>query len=860
MEAVRDSGKQLLYVDNGDGTRRTRAPPFNYDALDLEREEIRILVLQPCSGDRNDPYNYVQCTFDVQPLETADSFLAVTNARGYRLLQEVIEVEQKTLLISSALEKFLRNIRNPDGSVRLWARYVCIDQGNPEEMSRCWTRDFVDKVYEKASSVLDMSVFLKDLLRKSTIERSVDSRYRTWTKEWYGIPETLPLPQVYPIRLGKRPSNENPTDDYEYLPLDAVANEIRVIVVATDPDPEAPLILHLAHCPIVSEVAYYALSYTWGDDSESTEVIVNGQKLRIRKNLEGALRALRSPTNGVAIWADAICINQADTDEKNLQIPRISSIYDRAVGVICYVGELDEHSDAALDLVKHLQVPVVDIDDNQQWNIGRPDRIPPDEIPRKCAALYVFLTSRYFHRAWVLQEVALASSPIVACGKRHDVDFNQLEAAAANLQSMLSRDPELSDQMKTAIPDLKEVSMDQLLFVRKLFYFRHLHIGRNRNGIIMVDIKDSAPGYLEAAVLSRDFEASIPHDKIFALWNVARDKNGLDFNMDYSDAYQNTFAAFAKAWALHSRSLDIIGAAEYIRPAEGHSFYDTAPSWCPDWSQPSRSSSLIRRENFKAHKMSFQDDYDGAIYSADGGVQSTEETQYFHFVGPELHCTGIILDTVLFTANMEDHDDNSVESKIAGVVPSTAEFCTKNNLIAYDDIRQAIIAMLHGDVPASWPKRADNPQCADEGNTIEEYVCIPNRPRLHATQSPHASRHVSMLGSSYSRTEARRVIDTVMRGRKVFISEEGLVGLMPEYVQKASSTPPGTKYRLAILATCSVPVLLCDHPEREGAYRLLGACFVQGWMEGEVLMEQMGCDTPQEFWPALEGADKLVIL
>jgi hypothetical protein len=56
-------------------------------------------------------------------------------------------------------------------------------------------------------------------------------------KEWNSMPQDFPLPQVYPIKLGSIPLMENPVDDYQYLPPDVVANEIRIIVIANNPDP-----------------------------------------------------------------------------------------------------------------------------------------------------------------------------------------------------------------------------------------------------------------------------------------------------------------------------------------------------------------------------------------------------------------------------------------------------------------------------------------------------------------------------------------------------------------------------------------------------------------------------------------------
>lgn len=166
--------------------------------------------------------------------------------------------------------------------------------------------------------------------------------------------------------------------------------------------------------------------------------------------------------------------------------------------------------------------------------------------------------------------------------------------------------------------------------------------------------------------------------------------------------------------------------------------------------------------------------------------------------------------------------------------------------------------MIHGDVITAWPKREDNMENASEDYPDEKHVCIPYKPRFGREKTPNVSRHVPYYGGNYSRGEAFDAVRTIMRGRTAFITEKHYLGLMP--VSAAPAESESRPLVLAILATCSVPVLLEEHPEVEGAYRFVGTCFVQGWMKGEVLREEMGSNEPAEFWQALEGTEKLNII
>lgn len=847
-----------VFTDD-DGIQRLAGPIFEYDNIDLERNDTRFLVLQPCAGDKEAPENYVRCSMEVQPLAQADPFIAVKNARGYRLMQQPIEINGKYLLVSIALEKFLRHYRKADVSVRIWLRYLCVNERDAAEMTHQWTRAWVDKIYEGAQSVVDMQPLLRGLQDQGVFQHAVDSRYIDWTKQWEDAPASAQLPRIFPVRLGAKPTNDQPTATYEYVPLDTVADETRIAVIANNADGDAPLSIYLAHCPVVSEVSYHALSHTWGLDDESCDITLTGHKWQLRKNLEIALRHLRSPTHGFAIWVDNLCINQSDLSERNHQIDRVARIFDRAACVVCYVGDSDQYSDLALDFVKHLSpLPVVPCDQDGNWEIGKPDRISAANIPEHCAALYLFLKRPYFRRAWIIQEIALASNPIIACGGRVDISLRLLDNATHNLYYMISQDKELCENMKKFAPEIGQVDPDDLYFVRKLFYFRHLQTGGVLHGWRRAQVSETSPGYLETLILARSFQATIPHDKIFSLWNVANDKKGLDFTMDYSATYEQTCMDFVKVWSTHSGTLDMIGASEFARPVTDKDFYASASSWCPDWSVPSKASSLIRRETFRMIGMDWMDDIDGKIYWADGGVSQEPGTgKFFAFDGDTLHCTGIILDRLIGVLP-SDAGSSSVSSKVSDLVAANRQFHKTDEHSPYDDGEQAVMAMAHGDVIAAWPKREDNMENADEQFPMETYVCIPYRPKSGQDKMPNESRHVPYFAGGYKRSEAYYAARTILRGRTFFITEKHYLGFMPEYaVAAAGENRPMV---VAILATCSVPVLLEEHPKVHGAYRFVGTCFVQGWMEGEVLKEEMGCDDPAEFWEALEGSERLRIV
>lgn len=78
---------------------------------------------------------------------------------------------------------------------------------------------------------------------------------------------------------------------------------------------------------------YVALSYRWSDPNNTREIFINRKPVHVTENLECALRVLRNKLPmriGVRLWVDAICINQQDLEERNLQVERMQDIYKKA--------------------------------------------------------------------------------------------------------------------------------------------------------------------------------------------------------------------------------------------------------------------------------------------------------------------------------------------------------------------------------------------------------------------------------------------------------------------------------------------------------------------------------------------------
>lgn len=193
--------------------------------------------------------------------------------------------------------------------------------------------------------------------------------------------------------------------------------------------------------------AYEALSYVWGNASDTSPVSFNGVLYHITKNLECALRYLRPKESPRVLWVDAVCINQNDEDEKSEQVLRMGEIYSGAIKVYAWLGEADcqidyvfavlqefrdrkregkflTYFDAAEQLSFYRQL----FRDIYQAEAGTlPEQSDPDDdmLHEEFNWLRPLYVRPYWRRVWIVQELVLAKVVVVCCGDK-SIDFDDI--------------------------------------------------------------------------------------------------------------------------------------------------------------------------------------------------------------------------------------------------------------------------------------------------------------------------------------------------------------------------------------------------------------------------------------------------
>lgn len=163
------------------------------------------------------------------------------------------------------------------------------------------------------------------------------------------IREIKPAGQTQPPQAGAETPNITPvTDEKPTAPSIAgnttfythlAGGQMRLLEICPGEYPEPVSCSLLRVDASGPNISYVALSYCWGDGKEVERVQIDGQQFAISAHLYQGLRRMRSSRASQYIWVDAICINQADDDEKSQQVQQMGAIYDRAQRTIIWLGE-----------------------------------------------------------------------------------------------------------------------------------------------------------------------------------------------------------------------------------------------------------------------------------------------------------------------------------------------------------------------------------------------------------------------------------------------------------------------------------------------------------------------------------------
>ncbi|KPM42893.1 hypothetical protein AK830_g3709 [Neonectria ditissima] len=307
---------------------------------------------------------------------------------------------------------------------------------------------------------------------------------------------------------------------YQYKPLQG-PKAIRILRLSGG---ESSIIFaELVETTLGSHVPYEAVSYTWGSPKLSHTLSVQGGKtLEITVSLYNALRAIRHPkieSGARYVWADGVCINQCDNDEKSKQVNLMAEIYQLARRVITYIGENTHDIDQGIGLANKL---VLAGEERQSDNIVTiPAAYAKHNVPNPSdfswESLRDFLGRSWYTRMWIVQESLLNPNMIMMCGKV-EICWDLFTTLVA-----MMRQGEFMQYGAIQASSDKQTGAIQAMADMRVEYQR-------------------SPSPLFLLLLSsRQLDCTDPKDRVFALASLCQDsKITVDYDKTVAEIYTET--------------------------------------------------------------------------------------------------------------------------------------------------------------------------------------------------------------------------------------------------------------------------------------------------------------------------------
>ncbi|KAK0647021.1 heterokaryon incompatibility protein-domain-containing protein [Cercophora newfieldiana] len=370
---------------------------------------------------------------------------------------------------------------------------------------------------------------------------------------------------------------------------------------------QEPISCSLANHFLEDLPPYSALSYTWGSAKATDQITFNGIPWSVTINLTHALRFLRHATQDVRLWVDAICINQHDLEERGSQVRLMRDIYSGCDRVIIYLGDGIHHRPrrgipkcrGAKHILFHgderdnphitafwgalssshtrfsnfhvfCLLRVLSDNEHVRALLTRTTSLAASNLGVIIEKLRLMMLSSWWHRVWVVQELAVSNQAIIRYGPLQ-APWTMFVAASISIQN------KLSDFAFWFGPE----------GVKVLHYFNGLIVDFNH----VRTQWQSAIGGAPLLSLLQNFNtrrATDERDKVFALLGVVLPRQRAMIESSYYSDVPDVYRQTALALMGDSGTLDL-WAGDLTRKSRGD-----LPSWVPDWNAVFAEADLFR--------------------------------------------------------------------------------------------------------------------------------------------------------------------------------------------------------------------------------------------------------------------------
>jgi hypothetical protein len=263
---------------------------------------------------------------------------------------------------------------------------------------------------------------------------------------------------------------------------------------------------------------------------------------------------------------DAVCIDQANSLERNAQVPRMKEIYDSAYGIVVWLGPEANDSKLAVSVVS--SISNIYFRQLRAKSISKtPDSFKPEISvgtlfgERERLAVKQLFHRPWWNRAWVCQEVTTREKneqTIAWCGDDQE---------AWNIFG-------LAEPFILAAEGKGQLGMYGVMNMRILTLSRIKQVRAEKNYSWGGFNNERELDLIELPTSCRSCDASDVRDKVYALLAIANE--GQEIEVDYKKLVTKVYTDLATHFIVRDRNLDILGFANLESKM-------LLLSWAPDW-------------------------------------------------------------------------------------------------------------------------------------------------------------------------------------------------------------------------------------------------------------------------------------
>ncbi|KAE9576050.1 hypothetical protein CGMCC3_g7698 [Colletotrichum fructicola] len=300
---------------------------------------------------------------------------------------------------------------------------------------------------------------------------------------------------------------------------------------------------------------YEALSYTWGDPNDRTQIYLDDQPFSVTANLESALRCLRLPDTDRVLWTDSICINQKNVSEVNTQVQRMWAIYKYSSRVVVFLGSEARGTTNIAGLLRRLTADISPKDYRAITSL-----LQDKSEAASWKALDELMKRPWWSRAWIVQEFAVHREVVFICGT--------VEIPESIFGSALEV---LVDYRFNAI-----VPKPLQYFVRHIASTPISHLWTVRRAYQKHGLDERMRDPANMLYRFRGFKSFDPRDKVYSLFRLMGED--ADLKPDYNRSVQELYRDVVRVSIKMSNTLQVL--CHHNRTIQG---IHGLPTWCPDW-------------------------------------------------------------------------------------------------------------------------------------------------------------------------------------------------------------------------------------------------------------------------------------